>query len=65
MNTVDQAIVDGWKDVGIDYLEKRLRTSTVTIRDYPYSRFHAEWKHVADLLRAEIKARQTVEAQAS
>jgi len=57
---VDQETVDGWKDVGLDYLEKRLRTTVVMVRDYPHSRFYNVWLHSKELLTKEIERRKAV-----
>lgn len=58
LDAVDQGLIDSWKYDELDYLEKKLRTYDVKIRDYPYATFYQEWVHVAGLLRRELARRK-------
>lgn len=58
LDAVAEGLLDGWKYVGIDYLEQKLRTYDVMIKDYPQSHFYNEWVYVAEILRPEISRRK-------
>jgi hypothetical protein len=58
LDAVAEGLLQEWKDVGLDYLEKKLRTYDVLIRDYPYATFHSEWVYVAGIVKQEIARRR-------